>query len=125
VGDLAFVFSTIAGPDLRAPLSIDEPGEVFARPLGRDFKGVRVAWFKDLGGVPFDPGLRAIVDQHRKTFESLGCIVEQAEPHFAPAELAFRVLRAWNSANTYGAQLRNHPDAFKETLKGGSRMACD
>jgi amidase len=118
VADLAFVLSTIAGPDSRAPLSINEPGERFARPLGRNFKGVRVAWFKDLGGAPFDPRVRAVVDGHRTTFESLGCIVEQAEPDFAPAEIAFRTLRAWNSANTYGARLHEHPDAFKDTLKG-------
>jgi amidase len=118
VADLAFVLSTIAGPDPGAPLSIAEPGEQFARPLDRSFKGVRVAWFKDLGGVPFDPRVRTIVDGHRKTFESLGCIVEQAEPDFADAEISFRALRAWNSANAYGAQLKNHPDAFKDTLKG-------
>ena len=116
--DLAFVLSTIAGPDSSAPLSINEPGEVFARPLDRDFKGVRVAWFKDLGGIPFEPRVRAVVDGHRKTFESLGCIVEQAEPDFAPADVAFRVLRAWNTAHTYGARMREHPDAFKDTLKG-------
>ena len=118
VADLAFVLSTIAGPDSDAPLSIDEPGKLFARPLDRSFKGVRVAWFKDLGGVPFDPRVRALVDGHRRTFESLGCIVEQAEPDFAPAEVAFRTLRAWNSANTYGERLHEHPDAFKDTLKG-------
>jgi len=118
VADLAFVLSTIAGPDPRAPLSIGEPGEHFAHPLDRSFKGVRVAWFKDLGGVPFDARVRAVVDGHRKTFESLGCIVEQAEPDFADAEISFRVLRAWNSANAYGAQLKDHPDAFKDTLKG-------
>src|SRR5690348_2152022 len=117
VADLAFVLSTIAGPDPRAPLSIDEPGERFTRPLDRSFKGVRVAWFKDLGGVPFDPQVRAVVDGHRKTFESLGFIVEQAEPDFAPAETAFRSLRAWNSATAYGERLRQHPDAFKDTLK--------
>jgi amidase len=118
IGDLAYSLSTIAGPDPRAPLSINEPGELFARPLERSFKGVRVAWFKDLGGVPFDPRVRAVVDGHRKTFESLGCIVEQAEPDFAPAELAFRTLRALASANAYGARLHDHPDAFKDTLKG-------
>ena len=117
VADLAFVLSTIAGPDSRAPLSINEPGERFARPLDRSFKGVRVAWFKDLGGAPFDPRVRTIVDNHRKTFESLGCIVEQAEPDFAAAETAFRTLRAWTSANTYAARLHEHPDAFKDTLK--------
>ena len=118
VADLAFVLSAIAGPDSRAPLSIDESGERFARPLDRSFKGVRVGWFKDLGGAPFDPRVRTVVDGHRTTFESLGCIVEQAEPDFAPAEIAFRTLRAWNSANTYGARLHEHPDAFKDTLKG-------
>src|ERR1700722_18336974 len=118
VADLAFVLSTIAGPDPRAPLSIAEPSEHFARPLDRSFKGVRVAWFKDLGGVPFDPRVRTVVDGHRKTFESLGCIVEQAEPDFADAEISFRVLRAWNSANAYGERLHDHPDAFKDTLKG-------
>jgi len=118
VADLALVLSTIAGPDSRSPLSIHEPGERFARPLDRSFKGVRVAWFKDLGGLPFDSRVRTVVDAHRRTFESLGCIVEQAEPDLAPAEISFRVLRAWNSANTYGARLQEHPDAFKDTLKG-------
>ena len=118
VADLALALSTIAGPDSRAPLSINEPGEHFARPLDRNFKGVRVAWFNDLGGVPFDPRVRSVVDAHRKTFESLGCIVEQAEPDFAAAEISFRTLRAWNSANSHGEQLREHPDAFKDTLKG-------
>jgi amidase len=117
VADLAYVLSTIAGPDSRSPLSIDEPGDRFARPLERSFKGVRVAWFKDLGGVPFDPRVRAVVDGHRKTLESLGCIVEQAEPDFAPAEVAFRTLRAWVAASTYGARLHEHPDAFKDTLQ--------
>jgi amidase len=117
VEDLALGLSAIAGPDPRAPLSIDEPGEFFARPLGREFQGVRVAWFKDLGGVPFDARVRTIIDGHRKTFESLGCVVEQAEPDFAPAETAFRVLRAWNSAATRGDLFRQHPDAFKDTLR--------
>ncbi|MBZ5643492.1 MAG: amidase [Acidobacteriia bacterium] len=118
VADLAYVLSTIAGPDSRAPLSIKEPGDIFARPLDRSFKGVRVAWFKDLGGAPFDPRVRAVVDGQRKTLESLGCIVEQAEPDFAPAEIAFRTLRALASANAYGERLHDHPDAFKDTLKG-------
>ena len=117
VADLAFVLSTIAGPDAGSPLSIQEPGQVFARPLERSFKDVRIAWFKDLGGQPFDAQVRSVVDGHRATFESLGAIVEQAEPDFAPAEIAFRVLRAWNSASSYGQRLLDHPDAFKQTLK--------
>jgi amidase len=121
VADLALGLSVLAGPDARAPLSINEPGERFARPLDRNFKGVRVAWFKDLGGVPFDAGVRSIVDGHRKTFEGLGCIVEQAEPDFAPAEISFRIIRAWNSAAAHRTRMREHPDAmssYKDTLRG-------
>jgi amidase len=117
VADLALALSAIAGPDSRAPLSMAEPGELLARPLERSFKAVRVAWFKELGGVPFDPRVRETVDAHRATFESLGCIVEQAEPDFSPAEISFRILRAWDEAAAYGARLREHPDAFKRTLK--------
>jgi amidase len=116
VPDLAFVLSSIAGPDPGAPLSINEPGAIFARPLTRSFKGVRVAFFKDLGGVPFDERVVSVVNQHRKTFESLGCVVEEAEPDFSPAEISFRTIRAWNSASTYGDRLKQHPEAFKKTL---------
>ena len=45
VADLAFYLSALAGPDTRSPISIAESGAKFAGELGRDFKGVRVAWF--------------------------------------------------------------------------------
>jgi amidase len=116
--DLALALSTIAGPDISTPLSINDPGSVFARPLERSFKGVRIAWFKDLNGIPIDPRVRTIVDACRKTFESLGCSVEQADPDFAPAEISFRILRSWNYAASYGTLFQQHPDAFKDTLRG-------
>jgi amidase len=115
--DLALALSTIAGPDPNTPLAIGEPGDLFARPLDRSFKGVRIAWVKDLDGVPFDPRVRTVIDAHRATFESLGCIVEQDEPDFSAAEISFRTLRAWTAAANYGKLLQQHPDGFKDTLK--------
>jgi amidase len=117
VADLALLFSAIAGPDPRAPLSLPEPGEIFARPLDRNFKDIRIAWFKDLGGVPFDPRVRSVVDAQRKVFENLGCVVEQAEPDFAGAEFAFKTLRAHDYANNYGERMRAHRSAFKDTVQ--------
>ena len=89
VADCGLLLSAIAGPDERAPLSIHENGVRYAKPLGRDFKDVRVAWFKDLGGLPFDRRIREVMDARRKVFESLGCIVEQAEPDFTGADESF------------------------------------
>jgi len=97
VPDVAFFLSALAGPDSRAPISIEEPGHKFAGPLGRDFQGVRVAWWKDLGGLPFDPCVRQVVNTQRAVFESLGCIVEEAEPDFSGADEMFKALRFWRS----------------------------
>ena len=56
VADVALFLSAIAGPDPRSPLSIAEDGARFRAPLGRDFKGVRVAWWTGLGGIPVRAG---------------------------------------------------------------------
>ena len=116
VADCAFLLSAIAGPDERSPLSIHEDGKRFARPLGRDFKGARVAWFRDLGGIPFDRRIREVVDARRKTFESLGCIVEEAEPNFEGADESFRVLRALGFHQLHAAKAAQYRDQIKATV---------
>ena len=90
VADVALFLSAIAGPDPRSPLSIQEDGARFRAPLGRSFKGVRVAWWRGLGGIPFEPEIRRIVDSNRRVFEDLGCIVEEAEPDFTGVDEAFK-----------------------------------
>ncbi len=107
VADCAFFLSAIAGPDERAPLSIHEDPAHFARPLDRNFKGTRVAWYKDLGGVPFDTRTRAVVEAQRKRFIDLGCIVEEAEPDFSGADEAFRVFRALHFYRQHAAKDRS------------------
>ena len=72
--------------------SIQEDGARFGAPLGRDFKGVRVAWWRGLGGIPFEPEIRRVVDANRRVFEDLGCVVEEAEPDFAGVDEAFPTL---------------------------------
>ena len=93
VADVALFLSAIAGPDPRSPLSIQEDPARFRAPLGRDFKGVRVAWWRGLGGIPFEPEIRRVVDANRQVFQDLGCIVEEAEPDFTGVDDAFPLLR--------------------------------
>ena len=93
VADVALFLSAIAGPDPRSPLSIQEDPARFRAPLGKDFKGVRVAWWRGLGGIPFEPEIRRVVDANRKVFEDLGCVVEEAEPDFTGIDEAFPMLR--------------------------------
>ena len=116
VGDAALLLSVMAGPDPRCPISITEPGSRFAGNLERSFKGVRVAWFKDLGGLPFDPRIRAAVDAQRKVFENLGCIVEEAEPDLTGAAEAYDTLRAWGYASGLAELVKNHRGQVKDTI---------
>jgi amidase len=55
VEDTALMLSAIAGPDPRSPIALSEPGSSFSQPLERNFEEVRVAWSRDLGGLPVDP----------------------------------------------------------------------
>jgi amidase len=116
VEDLALLYRAMAGPDSRAPLSIEQPPSLFQQPLGRDFRGVRVAWSPDLGGLPLDPQVRRVLDAQRATLEALGCIVEDVAPDFSDADEIFHVLRAMGFALQHAEQLERHRDLLKDTI---------
>jgi amidase len=83
IPDLAMLLATQAGYDPRSPLSIRQDPSLFAGPLERNFKGTRIAWLGDFGGyLPFEPGVLHLCKRSLKTFEQLGCIVEEALPDF-------------------------------------------
>jgi amidase len=117
VADVALFLSAIAGPDPRSPLSIQEDPAQFRAPLAKDFKGVRVAWWRGLGGIPFEPEIRRVVDSNRKVFEDLGCSVEEAEPDFTGIDEAFAVLRFVSNHARYAALVRQRPEWVKDTIK--------
>src|SRR5919107_1608973 len=116
VEDATLMLSAIAGSDARCPLSILEPGCLFVRPLERDFGGVRIAWSRDLGGLPVDPRVSAVLENQRRVFESLGCAVEDAHPDFAHADEIFKTLRAWRYELAYGELLEDHRNEMKDTM---------
>jgi amidase len=103
--DLAFCLSALAEAD---PL--------FSQPLTRDFKGVRIAWWKDLGGIPIDSRVREITNAQRGVFESLGCIIEEAEPDFTGADETFRTLRFKRTSDRMADYVNRRPDLVKDTL---------
>ena len=115
VEDTALMLSTIAGPDPRAPIAITQEGSLFRRPLARDFKGVRVAWSRDLGDLPVDPRVTAVIDGQRHVFESLGCVIEDGEPDFTDADEAFKTWRAWLLELNFGELMKTSRDQMKDT----------
>jgi amidase len=100
VPDLARLLSVMAGYDARLPFSIDEDPAVFAGPLKRDVKGLRLAWFGDFGGhLPMEPGILDLCRAALKVFEDMGCIVEEVVPDFDPERIwqAWLPLRHWQT----------------------------
>jgi amidase len=127
VADCALLLSAIAGPDARAPISLGEPGSWFVRPLARDFRGVKIAWSPDLGGLPIDPRVREALGAAPRLLADLGAVVETAQPDLSGAEEAFRVLRAWHFELSHGALLRTHREQMKDTviwnIEEGARLS--
>ena len=125
VTDCAFFLSVLAGFDCRSPIAIDQPGSVFDQPLERDFKGVRIAMFKDMG-LPWEPEVRDSVKAQRKVFESLGCIVEEAEPDFRDANECFVAMRHWSDELRFGDILEANADKMNEyvhwQVQGGRKI---
>jgi amidase len=77
---------------------------------------VRVAWSRNLGGLPVDARVTAVLEQRRKVLEGLGCIVEEAEPDLSGADEVFQVLRALGYVQRLGPLLEKHRKLMKDTV---------
>ena len=127
VEDAAFLLGVMAGPDSRDPACYPSDPSIFSKGLDRHFKGARVAWCPDLGGLPLDRRVRSVIEAQRKIFEQLGCIVEEACPDLSGADDVFITIRAWRSWTSLGPLLEKHraemkPEAILE-IEAGSRLS--
>ncbi|MDB5825008.1 MAG: Amidase [Herminiimonas sp.] len=116
VQDVALHLSVMAGPDARDPLSITEDGARFRAPLERNFKGVRIAWSSDMGGLPVDKRVMRALDSQRHVFEDMGCIVEDACPDFRDAHEVFMTLRAYSFELQLGELMDKNPGILKDAI---------
>ncbi|MFZ1389386.1 MAG: amidase [Thiolinea sp.] len=112
VSDLAWLLSVQAGHDARAPLSIDQDPSIFTQTLKRDFKDVRIGWLGDFKGyLPMEAGVMDVCKTALKTFETIGCKVEEVQPDY-PMEklwLTWLTLRGFLIAGIAGP-LYNKPE---------------
>ena len=117
VADVAFFLSVLAQPDLRHPLAVTDDPARFAGRLDRNFKGTRIAFYKDLGGIPFEPEIRRVIGDTPRVFESLGCVVEEAEPDFTGVDEAFPTIRHLSYHARLAPLAKQRPDWIKDTIK--------
>ena len=127
VQDTALMLSAIAGADPRSPIAIAEPGDLFSRPLDRDFKDTRIAWSHGLGSLPVDPQVTAAIEKQRHVFEDLGCLMEEGQPDLTDADEIFKVWRAWIFELTFSEFLDSHRSQMKDAviwnIQEGSKLS--
>jgi amidase len=129
VEDAALLLSAMAGPDPRSPISLETRGDRFGGTLERGFRGVRIAWSRDLGGLPVDPRVTEVLESRRGVFGDLGCEVEEAEPDWRGADEAFKTLRAWTFSQGFAslpdAMLRRVKDTVRWNIEQGRALSGD
>lgn len=113
VADTALLLGALAGFDPRCPHSLPGDGAEFLADLTVPGRPVRVAWSRDLGGLPVDPRVTAVLEKTgRPALHSLGWQVDDRDPDLTGAEQSFRTLRAWYYAARYGHLLDEHSEVL-------------
>jgi amidase len=115
VGDLALILTAISGPDPRSPLSHGDPA-TFAGELHGDLAGLRIAWCPDLGGLPIEPDVLAVLDGARALLDALGCDVHDVAVDLSAADEAFETLRAVAFVRAFAPILPTLRKTAKATL---------
>jgi amidase len=127
VSDTALLLSVLAGSDPRDPGCYPSDPSLFTKRLERRFRGVRIAWCPDLGGLPLDRRVRSVLESQRKTFEDLGCIVEDACPDLSNADSIFLTIRRWRTWMSQGPLLKQHRDQLKpeavDEIEAGAKLS--
>ena len=116
VADAALMLGVMAGPDPWDATSLEAPPADYLGLLNRGVRGKRVAFSPDLGGLRVDPEVATLVAAAARTFESLGCKVEEVKPGFADSTDMIRLLWSAHYAGNYGQFLGEWRDRMDPGL---------
>ncbi len=117
VEDVALQLAVLSGYDARAPLSGCDGASRMTEVLDRDVRGVRIAWSRNLGGLPVEPAVTEVLEAGRPVLEALGCRVEEVEPDFEGAVEAFTAWRAWLFDLSWGRHYDDAPGKLGEDVR--------
>ena len=84
VADAALMLQVMAGPHPWDHTSVESQPADYPNLLDRDLSGLKIAYSPTLGHARVDPDVAALVEEAVKTFESMGCTIEQPPTPFGP-----------------------------------------
>jgi len=113
--DAALLLAGMCGRDPGLPLARPDRPDDFLDLRPASLPGLRVAWTFDLGDLPVQPEVRAVLGTARDRLEQAGCQVDDKAPDLSDADEIFQTLRAALMAEM-APLLRAHRDQIKPTL---------
>lgn len=117
VSDAAFMLTVIAGPDYRDPVSILDNPAMFAKPLGRNFKGTKVAWTPNLGYLEVEKEIVDVTSKALPILRNIGCTIENAHPDMPEVFDTNRTLRGLIFAFQLAALTPEQRSQIKESVR--------
>jgi amidase len=116
VDDAALMLAAIAGPDPRAPLSLDEDPGRFATLRPATLAGLAIAWSESADGLPTDPAVSDALAGVRGALEHAGAALTVLEPDLRGADEAFETLRSFEFLASHGEEIRGNRELVKPEL---------
>ena len=119
VADVGAMLAVIAGPDERDPSTLPAPQHDYRRAAAgeQSIKGRRIAFAGDLNGtVPTDPEVMAWARRAAFSFESLGCVVEEACFDLADLTQIIAGTRAFSMLARHADRLESHRGVMTANL---------
>jgi len=126
--DAGLLLAAIAGPDMVAPLSLEEDPSVFVDIVPRSVEGLRIAWSKNADGLPVAPDIRRAYAAARERLVVLGAVVEDVEIDFSDADEAWEIIEmfgffsiGWRGVEAEPEKYR--PDFVRNVQQGSAYSA--
>jgi aspartyl-tRNA(Asn)/glutamyl-tRNA(Gln) amidotransferase subunit A len=119
VRDAALLLHIMAGFDRRDPASLrDVPGDYLAA-LRRGVKGLRLGWSPHYGYAAVAPEVVEVTARAARVFETLGCVVEEADLVLDAPQEPFMVLFSTNVYAGLGYLLDEQPTQLTDYVRQG------
>jgi amidase len=111
--DAGLWLAGIAGLDDRWPLGLAGDPLAFAEIRPAKLTGLRVGWSADTGGLPIDPGVRAVHGAAREALETLGCEVEDVELPLGGADACWETIEMFGFFSHGRTDVEHHRDVLR------------
>jgi Asp-tRNA(Asn)/Glu-tRNA(Gln) amidotransferase A subunit family amidase len=126
IRDAAEVLNVVAGHDPRDSNARRTRPRSFTRGLRRGVRGLRVAWSSDLSYAWSDPEVLELTAAAARTFEALGCVVEEATPEIGEPFSGFGPIVGADAFASLGRLLETDGDSLtqyaRRTLERGREV---